>query len=112
MSEVASAQPEMTPQRWRQIRDLLAHAIRLPVEDRPTYVAKVCGGDFALRAELESLITAHEIAEGGAFEKPIIDITSAKSSDSRTPDRLLLRRSVRLGRTSFIGRLLKTPVRA
>ena len=88
MSEVAGAQPEMTPQRWRQIRDLLAHAIRLPVEDRPTYVAKVCGGDFALQAELESLITAHEIAEGGAFEKPIIDITSAKSSDSRTPDRL------------------------
>ncbi len=95
MSEGASAQPEMTPKRWHQIRDLLAKVIRLPAEDRPTYVVKVCGGDSALRAELESLIAAHEIAEGGAFEKPALDITSSEISDSQTPDRLA--KGTRLG---------------
>src|SRR5215472_18768981 len=77
MSEGASPQPEMTPERWHQIRDLLADAIRLPAQDRPQYVAQVCGGDSGLRAELESLIAAHEIAEGGAFEKPVLDMTAA-----------------------------------
>src|SRR5215472_7625931 len=77
MSEGASPQPEMTPEQWHQIRDLLADAIRLPAQDRPQHVAKVCGGDSALRAELESLIAAHEIAEGGAFEKPALDMTAA-----------------------------------
>jgi len=67
----------MTPERWHRIRDLLADAIRLPAKDRPQYVAKVCGGDSALRAELESLIAAHEIAEGGTFEKPAFDMTAA-----------------------------------
>lgn len=77
MSEGSGRQPEMTPERWHQIRDLLADAIRLPPQDRLEYVAKVCGGDSATRAELESLIAAHEIAEGGAFEKPALDMTAA-----------------------------------
>src|SRR5215472_14431734 len=77
MSEGASPQPEMTPERWHQIRDMLADAIQLPPEDRHEYVAKVCGSDSATQAELESLIAAHEIAEGGAFEKPALDMTAA-----------------------------------
>src|SRR5215831_14929489 len=77
MSERASPQPDMTPARWHQIRDLLADAIRLPAHDRPQYVANVCGGDSAMQAELESLIAAHEIAEGGAFDKPALDMTAA-----------------------------------
>src|SRR5215469_8985074 len=77
MAESDSPQPEMTPERWRQIRDLLADAIRLPPEDRLEYVAKVCGSDSAMQAELESLIAAHEIAQGGAFEKPALDMTAA-----------------------------------
>ena len=95
MSEAASPQPEMTPERWHQIRDLLANVIRLSAADRPAYVAKVCGGDSGLRAELESLIAAHEIAEGGAFEKPIVAINSSRISDSQTPDRLT--KGTRLG---------------
>jgi adenylate cyclase len=88
MSEVARGQPEMTPERWHEIRGLLATVIHLPPEDRPTYLAKVCGGDSALRTELESLLAAHEIAERKAFDKPILGIASAKSSDSCTTDRL------------------------
>src|SRR5215469_2614778 len=77
MAESDSPQPEMTPERWRQIRDLLADAIRLPPEDRLEYVAKACGSDSAMQAELESLIAAHEIAQGGAFEKPALEMMAA-----------------------------------
>jgi serine/threonine protein kinase/Tol biopolymer transport system component len=76
MSEGASAQPEMTPERWHQVKDLLATVIRLPAEDRSKYMAEVCGSDSALRAELESLLAAHEIAENGVtgkfLEKPAL----------------------------------------
>ena len=86
MSEGGSP-PEMTPERWHQIRDLLADVIGQPSEDRSAYVAKVCDGDAAMQAELESLIAAHQVAEGGAFEKPIFGIISVEASDSHTPHR-------------------------
>jgi len=89
MSEGTSPQPTMTPERWHQIKDSLADAIRLPAEDRPRYIAKVCGDDSALRTELESLIAAHEIAERGAFDNPAFDITTSQISHSPTPDRLV-----------------------
>src|SRR5260370_1879270 len=88
MSEVARAQPEITPERWHQIRDLLAELIGVPAEDGPKYLAEVCGADFDLRSEGDSLLAAHEIAEGGVLEKPIFGISTADISDSQTPDRL------------------------
>lgn len=72
-SEAAKSKREMTPERWQQVRDLLAPAIRLPAAERPGYFDSVCQGDAPLRAELESLIAAHEIAEGGNFEQPALD---------------------------------------
>lgn len=66
---------ELNPDQWRQIGDLLATAIDLPIQDRPAYVASVCQGNDKLRAELESLIAAHEIAEAGKFERGVIDTT-------------------------------------
>ena len=88
MPKVVSQDPEMTPERWRQVKDFLANAIALPVEDRRDYVAKICGSDSAMRAELESLLAAHEIAEGGALENPAFDISVSEKLDSQTPDRL------------------------
>jgi len=68
------AQPkrELTPDQWRQIRELLATAINLPVEKRAAYVAAVSQNSAALRAELESLIAAHEdAAKLDGFASPI-----------------------------------------
>ena len=87
MSEAAS-QREITAGRWQQIRDLLADVIRLPAPDRPAYLTEVCGSDFTLRAEVESLIAAHVVAELGAFEKPLLGITSSESSDSQKSGQL------------------------
>jgi non-specific serine/threonine protein kinase/serine/threonine-protein kinase len=59
----------MTPDQWREIRDLLAVLIELPAKDRSAYLEEACHGDASLRAELESLISAHEIADAGHFER-------------------------------------------
>src|SRR5215831_7621115 len=88
MSKAARPEPEMTPERWQQIKGFLASVIRVPAEDRPKLVAKFCGGDSALRVELNSLIAAHEIAEGRALEKPIFVFTSPEVSDLPAPERL------------------------
>jgi non-specific serine/threonine protein kinase/serine/threonine-protein kinase len=69
--EAAKPKPELTPERWHKIKDLLATVIQLPAKDRPAYLDKTCAGDAGLRAELESLIAAHEIAQEGHFERPL-----------------------------------------
>jgi serine/threonine-protein kinase len=39
-------------------------ALELPVEDRPAFLDRACGGDAALRAELEAVLAAHQSAGG------------------------------------------------
>ncbi len=55
----------MTPERWEQIKPLLSAALDRPPAERAALLTDACAGDAALRAELESLIAAHE--EAGAF---------------------------------------------
>lgn len=82
--EAAKPKPELTPERWRKIKDLLATVIQLPAQDRPAYLDKMCVGDGALRAELESLIAAHEIAQEGQFERSLLS-TSPGSHPEADP---------------------------
>ena len=63
-------QPGMTPERWRQVKEYLAAALRLPADERRAYIGRVCQGDASLREELESLLAAHDAAEGGRLESP------------------------------------------
>ena len=48
----------MTPERWRQIKDVLAEALEREPTERPRFVAEVCGSDAELRGAVESLIQA------------------------------------------------------
>ena len=57
----------MDPHRWQQIKALLAECLELPPSRREDALDRGCGGDDALRAEVESLIDAAE-AEGGGLE--------------------------------------------
>ncbi|MEO6724014.1 MAG: hypothetical protein ABIP14_01835 [Blastocatellia bacterium] len=41
----------ITPQRWRQTKDILAEAMELPISERATFLGQACGQDDALRAE-------------------------------------------------------------
>jgi predicted ATPase len=48
----------MTPERWRQVKDVLASALERRPDERESYVARMCGGDVELRGAVESLIRA------------------------------------------------------
>lgn len=49
----------MTPERWRQVDDLLEQALALPLAERAAFVARACGDDAELRREVESLLRCH-----------------------------------------------------
>ena len=67
------------------------------IEPRPGFCAGhvYCAGDSALRAELEALVAAHEIAEGGALDAPIFRIASSEISASQMSSQLA--KGTRLG---------------
>jgi serine/threonine protein kinase len=45
-----------------QVQELFARALELPAEARPAFLDRACGGEAALRAEVESLLQAHSSA--------------------------------------------------
>jgi non-specific serine/threonine protein kinase/serine/threonine-protein kinase len=53
----------MTPERWRQIKQIFQAAFELPSEARSAYVQEACAGDAELRAEVESLLLSVEEEE-------------------------------------------------
>ncbi len=46
----------MTPERWQQVKSLLAEVMEYPPGERPRILATRCGNDSELRQELESLV--------------------------------------------------------
>ena len=59
----------MQAERWKRIKEILDVSLRLPAEERPGYLNRICEGDQELREEVESLIEAHEQA-GDLFDTP------------------------------------------
>ena len=64
-------QPAMTPERWRQIKPILASALERPRADRAALLADLCDGDRILTTEIESLIAAHDSA-GTFIDEPAL----------------------------------------
>jgi serine/threonine protein kinase len=50
------------PEDWRHVRELFETALALPADHRRSYVARTCGGDDALRRQVELLLDSHERA--------------------------------------------------
>ena len=53
----------MTPERWRQINLLFHSALEREPGQRASFLAEACVGDAALRKEVESLLSSHDLAE-------------------------------------------------
>jgi serine/threonine protein kinase len=49
----------MTPERFRQIRDLFEAVVERPPETRGSFLAEACEGNAASQAEVERLLVAH-----------------------------------------------------
>jgi eukaryotic-like serine/threonine-protein kinase len=45
---------------WQKVERVFEAALELPVAERSAYVAAACGDDAAIRAEVESLLAAHQ----------------------------------------------------
>ena len=52
--------PEISARQWQRVEDLLAPALELSTEARQRFLDVECAGDAVLRAEVESLLAAHE----------------------------------------------------
>ena len=55
----------MTPERWSQVKTLFSEALEVPAAEREAYLVLQSGGDYALIAEVKSLLASHE--QPGAF---------------------------------------------
>jgi eukaryotic-like serine/threonine-protein kinase len=55
---------DMNPDRWRQIGQLYQTALELEPAARAAFLDANCGDDYELRREVESLLHAHEQADG------------------------------------------------
>ena len=78
----------MTPERWAQIKQAMQAALDLPEANRRAFLESACAGDAALRAEVESLLAAHNQASG------FLDVAA---SPPEPPDPGYLAAGTRLG---------------
>ena len=76
----------MTPDRWRLIDDLFQAALDCEPAARADMLAAACGADAALRAEVESLIDAHDDAAftglGDEFAT-VLEVRAAQAAAGR-----------------------------
>jgi len=62
----------MNPERWKQIEELYHAALERAESERAAFLEQACGGDEALRREVESLLSFHQQA-GSFIEGPALD---------------------------------------
>ncbi|MEP6707678.1 MAG: serine/threonine-protein kinase [Pyrinomonadaceae bacterium] len=61
----------MTPERWKEVEDVLQGALDRPAQERASFLDQACAGDEDLKNEASSLIGAHDEA-GDFIEQPAI----------------------------------------
>ena len=65
----------MTPERWQQIKAVVAQAMEMSPHERIAWVAQTCAGDAELLGEVESLLAAAD--ESGSFPQARVAIASS-----------------------------------
>ena len=81
----------MTPERWQEVKRVLAGALERRPEERSVYLDQTCL-EPDLRREVESLIAAHEQGDNSFMERPIVESNEAlKRGTKLGPYEILLR---------------------
>ncbi|MBS1807239.1 MAG: protein kinase [Acidobacteria bacterium] len=52
--------PQHSPQRWQQVKSIVANALEIEPEERLAYLSSACADDTELRAQVENLLAHHE----------------------------------------------------
>jgi serine/threonine protein kinase/Flp pilus assembly protein TadD len=81
-----------TSVRWTALKEIFHHALDLQAEHRPRFVAEACAGDERLKAEMISLLAAHDAAGD------LLEVPAAPPGDRLPP-------GLRLGRYEVKGLL-------
>jgi eukaryotic-like serine/threonine-protein kinase len=68
----------VTPERWQEVKKVLAGALERTPSERDAYLDKACA-EPALRREVESLIAAHEQGDHSFMEQPAMETGVLKS---------------------------------
>ena len=92
----------MTPEQYQRVGQLFHAALELTPDGRLAFLADACGGDEALREEVESLLTAHDKA--GEFIAMPAENVAAHSVDHDQEARPLSGRIGAYEVLSVIGR--------
>jgi Tol biopolymer transport system component len=66
---------QVSPERWQQVKKVLAAALEREEDQRGAYLSQACAGDDALRQEVESLLAQEKDTEG-FLEVPALEIPS------------------------------------
>lgn len=74
----------MTPERWQEVKKLLAAALEQDPRQRAAYLDRSCTDAF-LRREVESLIAAHEQGNTGFMQHPAFDRGALKAGTNWGP---------------------------
>jgi len=74
---------QVTPERWQEVKKVLAAALEQPPGERIAYLDEVCA-EPEMRREVESLLVAHDQADSSFMERPTIAAPrSAQSGASK-----------------------------
>ena len=71
----------MKSERWREIEQIYHAALERKPSQRATFLNEACGGDEALRREVESLLT-QEGATGSFLEAPALEVAAKVMSEA------------------------------
>ncbi len=75
----------MTPERWLQIDKVLQAALERPESQRAAFLDEACGGDEALRKEVESLLGFDERAQHFMEAPALEEVANGLVEDSAEP---------------------------
>src|SRR5262244_3424411 len=70
----------MTPERWKQVKELFHSAIAREPGERTAFLDQACAGDEELRKEVESLIRAHE-RTGSFMDSPALQVAAQAAAE-------------------------------
>ena len=72
----------MTPERWQQVKEIFNSALKCEPGERSAVLSSACGGDEALRKEVESLLASHE-KDGSFIDSPAYEAAAASIADEK-----------------------------
>src|SRR6266566_8281342 len=73
----------MTPERWRQVKNLFHSALERESNHRAVFLDEACAGDLLLRREVESLIASHE-RTGSFIDSPAYELGAELLTEDQT----------------------------